>query len=274
LPIRLKDEIYDAVLELYLQGYRTAALVIGLYYLLLIPIHFVAQAPGVGPWMILANLPTAGVFLVSHLGIRQGRILARQWPLVAVTCLLTPTANHLMLVGLTGRMELTSDLLLIIVAASVVSPDVRWHLAILGSCILSWVAAIFFLKPHGDLIHWSVAMLSATMVSFALHAIVRRLSWKQAVLRMRDAHLVARQRRVSRALQEALDNLRVLRGLIPICGHCKKIRDDGGYWMQVESYIEERSEAEFTHGLCPQCETHLKHEFEDLMPSQPKRPLS
>jgi len=50
-------------------------------------------------------------------------------------------------------------------------------------------------------------------------------------------------------------NLKVktLRGLLPICSHCKKIRDDKGYWNQIEKYIHEHSEADFTHGICPEC---------------------
>jgi len=54
-------------------------------------------------------------------------------------------------------------------------------------------------------------------------------------------------------LQNALDRIRTLHGLIPICAGCKKIRDDQGYWQQVEKYITDRSDAEFSHGLCPEC---------------------
>jgi PAS domain S-box-containing protein len=54
-------------------------------------------------------------------------------------------------------------------------------------------------------------------------------------------------------LQEALTEVKTLTGLIPICASCKKIRDDNGYWQQVESYIQKHSEAHFTHGLCPDC---------------------
>jgi hypothetical protein len=54
-------------------------------------------------------------------------------------------------------------------------------------------------------------------------------------------------------LQEALANIKTLRGLFPICASCKKIRDDKGYWNQIEDYIGARSEAEFTHGICPEC---------------------
>jgi PAS domain S-box-containing protein len=58
-------------------------------------------------------------------------------------------------------------------------------------------------------------------------------------------------------LQEALAKIKTLRGLIPICAACKKIRDDQGYWQQVEVYVRDHSEAEFSHGLCPDCARRL-----------------
>jgi PAS domain S-box-containing protein len=58
-------------------------------------------------------------------------------------------------------------------------------------------------------------------------------------------------------LQEALAKIKTLRGLIPICSACKKIRDDQGYWQQVEVYVRDHSEAEFSHGLCPDCARRL-----------------
>jgi PAS domain S-box-containing protein len=54
-------------------------------------------------------------------------------------------------------------------------------------------------------------------------------------------------------LKEALSKVKTLSGFIPICASCKKIRDDKGYWEQVEVYIRDRSEAEFSHGICPEC---------------------
>lgn len=54
-------------------------------------------------------------------------------------------------------------------------------------------------------------------------------------------------------LERALAEVRTLRGIIPICAHCKKIRDDKGYWNQVEVYLREFSQARFSHGICPDC---------------------
>lgn len=56
-----------------------------------------------------------------------------------------------------------------------------------------------------------------------------------------------------KSLEEALANVKTLSGLIPICAGCKKIRDDRGFWNQVESYVSAHSEARFSHGLCPEC---------------------
>jgi DNA-binding response OmpR family regulator len=66
-------------------------------------------------------------------------------------------------------------------------------------------------------------------------------------------------------LQEALDQIETLEGILPICMYCKKIRNDQNYWQQVESYISQHSLAEFTHGLCPECfEKHIKRPLQGL----------
>ncbi len=54
-------------------------------------------------------------------------------------------------------------------------------------------------------------------------------------------------------LQDALANVKTLKGLLPVCAWCKKVRDDRGYWDKLENYIRQRSDADFTHGICPEC---------------------
>jgi YesN/AraC family two-component response regulator len=60
-------------------------------------------------------------------------------------------------------------------------------------------------------------------------------------------------RRLNEALHSALGQVKRLSGMLPICSSCKKIRDDKGYWTQIENYIRDHSEAEFSHSLCPDC---------------------
>ncbi len=62
-------------------------------------------------------------------------------------------------------------------------------------------------------------------------------------------------------LREALGQVKKLSGLLPICASCKKIRDDQGYWQQIEAYIRDHSEAEFSHSICPECARRLYPEF-------------
>lgn len=74
------------------------------------------------------------------------------------------------------------------------------------------------------------------------------VEYRQAALRHRQE-----MQQSIEALQAALAQVKQLSGLLPICASCKKIRDDTGYWQQIETYIRSHSEAEFTHGICPDC---------------------
>ncbi len=71
---------------------------------------------------------------------------------------------------------------------------------------------------------------------------------------------MARQRALNMELSQALEEVGELKGLLPVCAWCHKIRDDKGYWGQLESYIEARSRASFTHGICPDCEAKVMAE--------------
>jgi DNA repair exonuclease SbcCD ATPase subunit len=64
-------------------------------------------------------------------------------------------------------------------------------------------------------------------------------------------------------LQKALSKVKTLSGFLPICASCKKIRDDKGYWNEVERYIGGHSEAEFSHSICPDCIRKLYPEYAD-----------
>jgi PAS domain S-box-containing protein len=73
-------------------------------------------------------------------------------------------------------------------------------------------------------------------------------------------------------LQKALDEVRTLRGIIPICSYCKEIRDDKGYWNKLEKYISEHSEAQFSHGICDKCMKKLYPQFIDSSGKGDKEP--
>ena len=89
----------------------------------------------------------------------------------------------------------------------------------------------------------------------------------QSMIRIKQVEDALRQKekeqeRLILKLQEALLEIKTLKGFIPICATCKKIRDDEGYWNQLEAYISKHTDAVFTHSICPQCAEKLRAELE------------
>jgi GAF domain-containing protein len=82
-----------------------------------------------------------------------------------------------------------------------------------------------------------------------------------AAVAIENARLYEEAERLIGELKEALANIKTLKGLIPICASCKKIRTDEGFWQQVDVYIRDHSEVEFSHGICPDCLKKLYPEF-------------
>jgi hypothetical protein len=72
---------------------------------------------------------------------------------------------------------------------------------------------------------------------------------------------VSKLERTTANLQKALDNIKTLEGLLPICASCKNIRNDNGYWQQVEVYIRQHSKVKFSHSICPECAHQLYPEL-------------
>ncbi|MCX7983836.1 MAG: hypothetical protein N3A63_02905 [Bacteroidetes bacterium] len=81
------------------------------------------------------------------------------------------------------------------------------------------------------------------------------------VYRLRVWQLHEREKELQQRVQEELANVKMLSGLIPICSVCKKIRNDKGYWDQLEAYIQTHSEAKFSHGICPECAASVYGEY-------------
>lgn len=106
----------------------------------------------------------------------------------------------------------------------------------------------------------------------------RIFAWHNTVLRDTQGRIIAtvsageditdkkvydeQREKLIEELKKALENIRTLKGLIPICAWCKKIRNDEGYWIRLETYLKEHTEAEFTHSMCPDCYEKMKREFE------------
>ncbi|MBI5822021.1 MAG: hypothetical protein HZA88_23865 [Verrucomicrobia bacterium] len=106
-------------------------------------------------------------------------------------------------------------------------------------------AIVRFSREHEG---WEIdEILTVSVVLMILLAIYAVKRWRELIA----ANRIIKQKNDD--LQNAFQEIKQLKGIIPICANCKKIRDDKGYWHQVEVYIGEHTAAEFSHGLCPDC---------------------
>lgn len=93
-------------------------------------------------------------------------------------------------------------------------------------------------------------------------------------LAQRASRLALLAARARDAMQRALEEVKTLKGLLPICAYCKRIRDDTGYWSQVDTYLHRHTDAEFSHGYCPECAAKAFVEFGLEVPEQVKEELA
>jgi len=104
----------------------------------------------------------------------------------------------------------------------------------------------FEVEPH----FWQAPWFAAALGLLALGAGVLGPAWRIRALRRREAGLAAR-------VEAEMRQVKILRGLLPTCAWCSKIRDEGGDWRRFEDYVSEHTEARFTHGMCPDCYARL-----------------
>jgi len=136
-----------------------------------------------------------------------------------------------------------------------------------GSMVILLSLGVFLVSSSFDLLErivdfssrhetWEIDEIISVIIFLAL---VGAIFLVGEVRRSRICEL--RLHRKNEELQTALEEIKALRGIVPICASCKKIRDDQGYWHQVEVYLRNHTDAEFSHGLCPECEKIMYSEL-------------
>ncbi len=139
---------------------------------------------------------------------------------------------------------------LVVVLLTLWTPNSKTTLVIAMLSSLLIVAAYFYKPPVDSM--WKV-ILNRGISLFIV--------WAAALLGLKKNKIEQQGNMLLLEREKALQEMRILKGFLPICASCKKIRDDNGYWTQIERYIKEHSEAEFTHGLCPDCASRLYPDF-------------
>jgi hypothetical protein len=157
----------------------------------------------------------------------------------------------------------------------------RMVVAAVGISIPAGMAAMLFGRhaphPSGSLHLWTAGIIAGLAVVVAAKAVVtvqqQSGMWGSSLLNLlffltivvieaawTIAFLLLNAERVEWELRDALAHVKVLRGLLRTCSWCRKVRDDHGYWQQIERYVEQHSEAELSHGICPDCAALLHSE--------------
>ena len=149
------------------------------------------------------------------------------------------------------------DVLLFTTGAFAGTPE---YLSIMkGTLISRFFITVFALPFLYGYLYWQSNKRDITIENRPILTILKQVAEIEQELSAAHREIARRMKaeqerdRVITELQKALSEVKTLRGLLPICCNCKKIRDDNGYWNQIESYIQSRSEAEFSHGICPDC---------------------
>jgi hypothetical protein len=99
----------------------------------------------------------------------------------------------------------------------------------------------------------NLLLLMGSLFSIAAGLLTLSLETAESVLQKEVEKRTAELQKRNGDLEQAIRQIKVLQGFLPICASCKKIRDDEGYWQELETYVEKHSEAEFSHGLCQGC---------------------
>ncbi len=115
------------------------------------------------------------------------------------------------------------------------------------------LAAVFLMAFRRAISFYRLLAGGAIKVDIAAEATGLTISLLLVLGILYVTRLIVSEMEIVDQLHQAMRNVKVLTGLLPICASCKKIRDDQGYWKQIETYIKEHSEADFTHSICPKC---------------------
>lgn len=245
--------------------------------LVALALHIQANAGGFAP-LTAVPMPSLRINTASVLTtIADLFFLAMAWEFLGKPRLHMPLFLRAFLT-LLGVMWL--DVLLFATGAFAGTPA---YFSIMQGTLLSrLIISVCALPPLYLYLTWQNRQAGVTIEQRPVLSILMEMSEMRQEL-SRAQQEIARRKKVEQErerliaeLREALAEVKTLRGFLPICAHCRKIRDDDGYWQQLEAYVQDHSEAIFSHGVCPEClSRHYADYADEPRPrdeGQPPRP--
>ena len=253
---RKLTEFGQLVDEKFHVWYRLAAALLGLYFVAVTIWRYTTVRPGVfgpGSWItesVVVSSMFFGVFILGHRHFRPWISTNAIGLMIGLVSIL----NAAWVQAMANYPAMTVNWIFLVVVSALLTKS-WWHWALLQVLNLGlWM--VFSFTFHPGIVpfqHWVFSIISALLIGTLTNLC---LTWvfKEAEQLWMQTHVLARQRAILlKGLREQSKNARVMGGLIPICAHCKKIRNDQGYWNQVEAFLHENTEAKLTHGICPIC---------------------
>lgn len=256
----LRQRIHEEMIRPVVVGFRWGLRVFLVYLTCLLPLYGMTPHPGRG-LRILATGATLVVLAFCHHRLGRPGLLTGQIQVVTGLGMVAVLGQILTNLGVLGRPEIGSDVMLWIVACGLVFRPAAWFFPAVGLGIVGWAGILLRFGVVSHPLHWTLGMVSAFVLAWVLRNYLVRISQAQEDLRIEDRIRQRTNEQLIEMLADAVDSLKTLRGLIPICAQCKKMRNDQGFWLQVEHYLNDHSEARFTHGLCPDCADKFRKEI-------------
>lgn len=228
-----------------MRGLRNAAIAVAMFLFLMVPWRLSGGPGGPSKNLLAAHGAVFGVLVLLYAALlhRHQRANGELWAFGLMLVGLVVTATQMFFYG---RLQESASILLVSFASGVVLRRRATLACFQGILLAVWVITAIRIGGIAQMLTWAFDLVLATLFAFSVqHLLNRGLT---ALIRRTE-----RQRRLLMELRESTQNLRTLSGLIPICAHCKKIRNDDGYWEQVESFFRTHTDARFSHGVCPGC---------------------
>ncbi len=245
-----------------IRAHRSICLWLGHYFVLLTLFRLLYSRPDY-PRRALALESLVALVLFYGAGLLIHRMVPRMGGLENFGLLLLGFAlgnNVFLMAWLPGEVQLVNFVLVQVVAGVALRSSWRFWLA-QCLCVGLALASLGHWVGPGLILGNAFIFLSSTLLSTVIWRYLNRLIAALSMLREKDRVILRQRTRLVRELRASLANIRTLRGLIPICAHCKRVRDDAGFWQQVEAYVHERSEAKFSHSICPSCMVDVADDF-------------
>jgi hypothetical protein len=264
----LRKEFHRSVADQFLQGYQIVAGFLGVIFLLVIPLRLAFQQPRELAYVCSVEAAAAAVCLLVFAAF-AGRM--RRWfghvENLGMLLAFIALGNNLALMAILREPNQSMNYVLALAAIGIGFQSL-WRFAFLQSlCFASWIATYLLWMDLREFPLWAFGMATAALLGIAFHLFNKQVLTELEQLRAQDDALLRERDQLIEELSDALDRVKTLKGLIPICAQCKKIRNDQGFWQAVEAYVMDCTDAEFTHGLCPGCSQGLQAEFEAVLGS-------